>query len=245
MTTKLCNSLLPLQLREVSFTAASSPIITSASLNVVETGTTALLGHNGAGKSVLLKLLHGLAQPTKGDIRWGKNRLPTGKVRHRQAMVFQKPVLLRRSVAGNLQYVLNLPHTCSALNIHELLEIAELSALASQSARTLSGGEQQRLAFARALACGPDVLFLDEPTANLDPDATLRIERLIGLASQQGIKIFLVTHDLGQARRLAADVIFVRGGTIEEHSSASTFFSKPKSRYCQSFIDGDLGSENH
>lgn len=233
-------SLLPLQLTDVGFRVNHAEILSSISLRSTAAGVSMILGHNGAGKSMLLKLLHGLEIPTSGTIGWGSQQQSTSAIRHQQAMVFQKPVLLRRSAAANIQYVLDLPHTSCHMNCAELLDLADLTQQAKQPARSLSGGEQQRLSFARALACGPKVLFLDEPTANLDPDATLRIEKLVQSTVEQNIKVFMVTHDLAQAKRLADEIIFIRNGTLQEHSSATEFFIQPQTRYCQSFINGVL-----
>lgn len=234
------DQLLPLQINHLDLTMGATQILSNIRLSVEESGVTVILGHNGAGKSMLLKVLHGMVAPSAGTITWGQEEYPTEAIRHRQAMVFQKPVLLRRTVAANIQFALDLPHNTSTLTCSKLLDLTNLQTLANHQARTLSGGEQQRLAFARALACEPKVLFLDEPTANLDPDATLHIENLVDTAGKRDIKIFMVTHDIGQARRLAKEIIFLRDGAIEEHCSANEFFPYPKSTYCQSFIDGVL-----
>ncbi len=234
------NPLLPLELKSVALTTGGRPLLSGLNLKVTTPGVTTILGHNGAGKSLLLRLLHGLGTADTGTITWGRQSVAATAVKARQAMVFQQPILLRRSVAANLDYVLQLPHARPILSRKQLLNLASLSAVASQPARTLSGGEQQRLAFVRALATGPDIMFLDEPTANLDPDATQWIEDLIKNARAKSIKIFLVTHDIGQARRLSQDVIFLNKGRIEEHTDAASFFHRPKSAYSQQFVNGVL-----
>ncbi len=238
-------SLFPLKLQNVSLNLNEKPVLKDVNLTISDHGVTVILGHNGAGKSMLLKILHGLLQPSSGTIHWGDTNHASDQVRRRQAMVFQKPVLLKRSVEANIKYALDLPHSHSKWSCVELLEHAELTPLANRAARSLSGGEQQRLAFARAMATGPEVLFLDEPTANLDPDATLHLESLIQTASASDIKVFLVTHDMGQAKRLATEILFMRNGSVEEHALKEDFFNRPSSPYCQSFIDGVLLSNNH
>jgi tungstate transport system ATP-binding protein len=175
----------------------------------IERGTvTAVLGPNGSGKSTLLRMLHGLVAPTGGTIRWGDHDArPPG-----QAMVFQRAVLLRRSAAANIRYALRLAGTRGAeadARIAEVLSDAGLRALAHRSARVLSGGEQQRLALARAWALRPEVLFLDEPTAGLDPEATRAVEDIVRDIHGQGTTIVMSTHNLAQARRLAHDVVFL------------------------------------
>jgi tungstate transport system ATP-binding protein len=158
-------------------------------------------------------------------------------------MVFQKPVLLRRSVAANIRYALSIrgvPRLARAARTAAALETAGLAGLADRPARVLSAGEQQRLAIARAMALGPDILFLDEPTANLDPAATLAIESLVTTAHDQGTKIVMVTHDVGQARRVADDVVFLDRGRLEERAPAAQFFTNPASARAAAYLEGRL-----
>jgi tungstate transport system ATP-binding protein len=203
---------------------------------------TVIMGPNGAGKSLLLRLLHGLLEPSAGEVIWG-GRPADNAIRLRQAMVFQRPVLLRRSALANLTHALRargVPRRERHARAAKMLSAAGLGALARTPARLLSGGEQQRLAMARALSLEPDILFLDEPTANLDPASTLAIEQLIQRAHDKGAKIVLVTHDLGQARRLADEVVFLHRGRIEEQSPAGPFFDAPASARARAFLEGRL-----
>lgn len=202
-------------------------------------GLTVVMGPNGAGKSLLLRLMHGLISPTAGRVRWDGKPM-SASLRARQAMVFQRPVLLRRSVAANIRFVLRHRGSDSAGRLQELLEDAGLADRAGQPARLLSGGEQQRLALARALAVGPRVLFMDEPTTSLDPAATASIESIVMRAHRRGVKIVFVTHDLGQARRLADDVVFLNRGRMVEHSAAARFFQQPQSRAARDYLAGRL-----
>ncbi|MDH5265823.1 MAG: ATP-binding cassette domain-containing protein, partial [Betaproteobacteria bacterium] len=159
---------------------------------------TVVLGPNGAGKSVLLRTLHGLIAPTSGTVNW---REPV-----RQAMVFQRPVMLRRSALANVEYALflnGLPRPERARRAAAALARVGLGGIPGRSARVLSGGEQQRLALARAWALEPEILFLDEPTASLDPGAAAEVERVIAAIAEAGTRIVMTTHNLGQARRLA------------------------------------------
>ena len=197
-----------------------------------------VLGPNGAGKSLLLRLCHGLLRPTGGRIAWSA----PGASR-RQAMVFQRPVLLRRSALANVTYALGLrgvPRGARRARALAALERAGLAALAQRPARVLSGGEQQRLALARAWALEPEVLFLDEPTAHLDPAATRRIEALIDGIHRAGTKIIMTTHDLGQAHRLADEVVFLHRGRLVERAPADAFFGGPKSPEAAAFVKGEL-----
>jgi tungstate transport system ATP-binding protein len=200
-----------------------------------------VLGPNGAGKSLLLRLCHGLISPSSGWILW--NGLDVGVVRQYQAMVFQRPVLLRRTVAANIRYALSVrgvPRRQRRALVSEALEQAGLLELAARPARVLSGGEQQRLALARAWALKPQVLLLDEPTASLDPAATQAVEALLGRIHQTGTSIIMTTHDLGQARRLADEVLFLHRGGLLEHGPAAEFFNKPQSQEAAAFLEGRL-----
>jgi tungstate transport system ATP-binding protein len=234
-------SLLPLRLDSVVLTAGSRRIIDGVSLTV-EAGTrTLIVGPNGAGKSVLLRLCHGLLAPTSGTIAWHQPELP-GEAR-RQAMVFQRPVLLRRSALANVEHALAIagaPRSERETQAREALGKVGLERLAVRPARVLSGGEQQRVALARAWALRPEVLFLDEPTANLDPGATHVIERVIGAMHAAGTKIVMVTHNLGQARRLADEIIFLHEGRVLERAPADKFFKRPASREAARFLEGEL-----
>jgi tungstate transport system ATP-binding protein len=231
--------LLPLQVRGLVFAAGGKRLIDRVDLTLAAGALTVVMGPNGAGKSLLLKLLHGLIEPAAGRVLWGG--LPAGEaVRRRQALVFQRPVLLRRSVAANVRFVLGLRGTDSETRCRELLDYVGLAELAGQPARRLSGGEQQRLALARALALEPDVLLLDEPTANLDPAATAAIEAIVQSIHRLGTKVLFVTHDLGQARRLADEVVFLHRGRVLEHTPAPDFFDQPVSREARDYLAGRL-----
>lgn len=207
------------------------------SLELGSEGCTVIMGPNGAGKSLLLKLMHGLIKPESGDILWGG--LPTTEVMSRQALVFQKPVLLRRSVAANIDFVLK-ARGKDAAQRDALLDHVGLLHKAAQPARLLSGGEAQRLALARALATDPEVLFLDEPTASLDPASVLVIEKIVAEARTRGVRIVFVTHDIGQARRMADDVVFLHRGRIVEHSPAINFFPEPTCMVARDFLKGRI-----
>lgn len=203
---------------------------------------TVLIGPNGAGKSLALRLLHGLIMPDEGRVIWRADAAGHA-ARDRQAMVFQKPVLLRRSVAANLRFALKVAgveRRARAGRLAEGLDIAGLSEMAHRPARVLSGGEQQRLALARALICRPAVLFLDEPTASLDPAATAQIEALIHKAHFNDVTVVMVTHDQGQARRIADDIVFLQSGRVAEAGPANRLLSRPESDALRAWLDGRL-----
>jgi tungstate transport system ATP-binding protein len=232
------NGILPLRLEDVSFAAGGRTLIERVTLTLEPGSSTIVLGANGAGKSVLMRLMHGLLAPSSGRVAWS-----TQGPRRRQAMVFQRPVMLRRSALANVLYALDaagVPAAQQARLAREALEEVGLMHLAGRPARVLSGGEQQRLALARAWALHPEVLFLDEPTANLDPGATREIEAVIKAFDVSGTKIVMSTHSLGQARRLGDEVIFLHQGRVAERASVEAFFKQPASAEAAAFIKGEL-----
>jgi tungstate transport system ATP-binding protein len=234
--------ILPIEARGLVFEAGSRRLIDGLSLTLRPGVRTVVMGPNGSGKSLTLRLLHGLLRPSAGEILWG-GRPADRTVRLRQGMVFQRPVALRRSALGNVLHALKargVPRRDRRERAYEALTRAGLDQLAGTPARLLSGGEQQRLALARALSLEPDVLFLDEPTANLDPASTLLIELLIQTAHHRGTKVVLVTHDVGQARRLGDEVVFLHGGRVAEHGPAPGFFEAPRSAAAEAFLAGRL-----
>lgn len=233
--------MLPLELNQLTFSAGGTPIINGISAKIEAGPRTIILGPNGAGKSVLMRLCHGLLAPTSGRIVWHGAR--HADVRRHQAMVFQRPVMLRRSALANVVYGLRLAGKSrreSELRAMDVLEVVGLEHQAGRPARVLSGGEQQRLALARAWALGPDVLFLDEPTANLDPASTQDIERIIQAIHASGTKIIMTTHNLGQARRLGDEILFISNGRLMEHTPIDRFFKEPASSEAAAFIKGEL-----
>jgi len=231
--------LTPLTVEGLVYTAGGVRLIDGLDLTLGPSGTTMLMGPNGAGKSLLLRLVHGLIRPLAGCVEWGGQPLSQDVIR-RQAMVFQKPVLLRRSVAANLDFVLRAHGRRDPARRDALLARVGLLERAAQSARLLSGGEQQRLALARALATDPEVLFLDEPTASLDPGSALMIEQIVRDARAAGTRIVMVTHDPGQARRLADDVVFLHRGRVAEHRPADAFFADPQSAAARDYLAGRI-----
>jgi len=235
------HGILPLALRDLRFVAGGRNIIDGISAEITSGPATIILGANGAGKSVLMRLMHGLLQPTSGTIAW--HALDAQRVRRGQAMVFQRPVLLRRSALANILYALDLARIPAAERERQAMDALRevgLAEVAQQPARVLSGGEQQRLALARAWALHPEVLFLDEPTANLDPGAVREIENVIKAFDAAGTKIVMSTHNLGQARRLGDEVLFIHEGRLAEQSPVERFFLQPASAEAAAFVKGEL-----
>jgi tungstate transport system ATP-binding protein len=234
-------SILPMELRDLRFAAGGQSIIDGVSATIDAGPATIILGANGAGKSVLMRLMHGLLRPTSGAIVWRAQ--DAERVQRGQAMVFQRPVMLRRSALANIVYALELARVPAGKRERQAMEALRevgLADVARRPARVLSGGEQQRLALARAWALHPEVLFLDEPTANLDPGATREIENVIKAFDASGTKIVMSTHNLGQARRLGDEVLFLHQGRLVERAPVDTFFRQPASAEAAAFIKGEL-----
>ena len=230
----------PVVLEDVHLSRSGSPILRGVDARLGDAAVTAIMGPNGAGKTQLLRLLAGLSRPDRGEVRFA---WPDAPHRHRTALVFQRPVLLRRSALGNLTHALaqyGVPRARRTSRAMELLEFGGLADRAKVPARALSGGEQQRLALVRALGAAPDLLLLDEPCSNLDPRSTAAIEALILRATARGVRAILVTHDAGQARRIATDVLFLHDGTVAEHTPAARFFDAPASPQASAYLSGEL-----
>jgi tungstate transport system ATP-binding protein len=237
----MSGAILPLVLADVRYAARGAALIGGLSFALDAGPRTVLLGPNGAGKSLALRLCHGLIAPASGTVAWTGPGKDQAKLE--QAMVFQRPVMLRRSAAANVAFALSLRGIRGAERrerIAEALAVAGLGALADRPARVLSGGEQQRLALARAWALRPQVLFLDEPTASLDPASTRAVEELIAKLAAAGTKIVMTTHDLGQARRMADEILFMHRGRLIERGPAGRFFAAPQTPEAAAFIAGEL-----
>jgi tungstate transport system ATP-binding protein len=240
MTTAAAPSELPVVLDRVSFAAGGTTIIDRFSLTLVPGAPTVVVGPNGSGKTTLLRICMGLIAPTEGGIHWGGRQQATMA---RRAIVFQRPVMLRRSTAANVAYALakaGVARHARGGRVDQLLAKVGLSDLAQRPARKLSVGEQQRLALARALARDPELLLLDEPTASLDPASTRRVEEIILMAARSGIKIVMASHDLGQVRRIAGDVVFLVRGALCEQGRADDFLNRPATPEAAAFLRGDL-----
>lgn len=234
------DSILPLCVEGLCFSVGDVEILRDVSLTITAGAPTLLIGANGAGKSVLLRLLHGVLKPSAGRVYWA---CATEHAVRRQAMVFQRPVLLRRSVLANTLYPLTLAGVARDERLkraREALALVGLADRADDAARKLSVGQQQRLALARAAALQPELLFLDEPSASLDPAATRAVEEIVLKLAARGTKIVMTTHDLGQARRLAGDVVFLHRGSVLEQAPAEAFFRKPASATTRAFLRGEL-----
>ena len=235
--------LLPIMAQNLSVSRGGRAILNNVEFRLSEEPrTTMLLGPNGAGKSLLIRILAGLAGPDSGRLTWG-GRAPDRALMARIGFVFQRPIHLRRTALANIVYALSVTGVAKG---HQLararaaLAGAGLEHLADIPARVLSGGEQQRLAIARATACQPELLILDEPTCSLDPASTAHIEDMLRMIRAAGTPIFMVTHDIAQARRLGDDIVFMHRGCILERGPAERFFHAPQTKQAAAFIAGEI-----
>lgn len=233
---------LPVEAESLRLQAGERVLLDIASLRLEGSGCTAIIGPNGAGKSLLIRVLAGLRTPQRGTITW-HGTAPDRARQLQVGLLLQRPVLLRRSTRGNLVYALRAAGRSAAQALQQAeaaLDQARLLQQANSPARRLSGGEQQRLALIRALLLQPSILFLDEPTASIDPVSTLPIEALLHQAVDEGVRVVIVSHDPGQVQRLANDVILMNHGRIVEHSNCEQFFSAPVSSEGQAYVAGKL-----
>ncbi|MDH4394335.1 MAG: ATP-binding cassette domain-containing protein [Limnobacter sp.] len=233
-------SLLPLQLTGICLSLGGKKVLNQISFDTDIAGITAIMGPNGAGKSLLLRLIAGLIRQDAGSVQLGDGQQ---SIQGHLGFVFQRPVLLRRSVKGNLMHALKLAgfkSEASQLRCAQLLDLGQMTGLANSPARKLSGGEQQRLSLLRALACQPALLLLDEPSASLDPQATFLLEDLVRKASAAGVKVIIVTHDQGQAMRLAQEVVFIHKGQFLEKQNTQAFLKHPQTKQAKAYLAGEL-----
>lgn len=237
---KNTGSVLPLTLRGATARVRQKTLVGPVDLTIEGDGLTAVIGPNGAGKTTLLRLMHGLQHLSDGTINWA---VDDTVARKKQAYVFQSPIMMRRRVIESIAF----PLTLHGMGKKAAREEAEkwarrvgLGHVLQSWAPMLSGGEKQKLALARALIYQPEILFLDEPCANLDGRATREIEEILKETRRAGTRIVMATHDMGQVRRLASDVVFIYGGKVHEKSDVRTFFNTPKTSEAQAFINGDI-----
>jgi tungstate transport system ATP-binding protein len=231
---------LPIVFADAGIVAAGVTILDAISLSIGPGAPSVLIGPNGAGKTTLLRAATGLTPVSRGRVTWGGREAspPT-----RRAILLQRPVMLRRSVGGNVRYALRvagIPRAEHARRTADLLALVGLEGLQRRPARRLSGGEQQRLALARVLARDPAVLFLDEPTASLDPYATKAIEDVVRAIAARGVKVVVSTHDLGQARRIGGEIVLLHRGRLIESGPTAEFFTDPRTPEAKKFIAGEL-----
>ena len=237
----MSSKILPLNIHELRYKIGELDLLGPINLSLEARYKTFVIGPNGAGKSLLLKLCHGLLKPTSGTVNW-KGCDPLNTDQH-QSFVFQHPIMLRRSALENVAYPLKirgLGPEARMSRANEVLQLTNIAHLADRPAQKLSGGEMQKLSLARSWATRPEVLFLDEPTANLDPKSTYDMENLINQIHQTGTKIVMTTHDMAQVRRLADEVYFLHNGKLIENGEVNNVLNSPQNPTTAAFLKGEL-----
>ena len=222
-------SLFPLHAQQLNFSVRQQTLIDRVSFRLGGHGCTAILGPNGSGKTLLLRLCHGLLPVSSGQLRWGAHSPAQAQALGQQAMVFQLPAILNRSVRANIDYALRVrgvKRNARRVRTEEVIEQCGLAEVRDRNARILSGGERQKLAIARAWVTRPQVLLMDEPTSELDPLAAHEIESMVRLIVAQGVRVLMTTHDMNQARHLADDVLFLEHGRLRAHLPVDEFFAQ-------------------
>ena len=233
-------SILPLRLEAAEARRDGHRLFGPVDLEIGGEGVTAVIGPNGSGKTSLLRLMHGLERAASGRVLWAA---PEALARTRQAYVFQTPIVMRRRVVENIAYPLRAHGVARGEARRLAAEWAErvgLGEALDRPADVLSGGEKQKLALARALVRRPDILFLDEPTANLDGPATREIEAILAGALAGGARIVIATHDMGQARRLASECLFLLHGRVRDIASGPEPLDRLQTPEARAFLNGDI-----
>ena len=232
------NTILPLKIKEVTYKIGTKLILKNISSEIHSGPPKIILGPNGAGKTVLMKICHGLIKPSSGSIIWSKPKNQQNTSQH--TMVFQRPIMLRRSVIKNLLFVLaskGLKKKKQHELVDDALHLVNMTEHRKYPARSLSQGEQQKLALARAWLLNPQVLFLDEPTANLDPKATETVENIVRKISNDGTLVLMTTHNIAQAKRIGSEILFLHDGELKEKTKCIDFFTNPKTIEASEFIE--------
>lgn len=234
------SDLFPLSVQGAVTRRRGKTLVGPVDLELPGDGACVVIGPNGSGKTTLLRLLHGAARLSAGAIDWA---CPMSRARREQAFVFQRPVMLRRSVEDNIAYPLIMrgsPRVTARAEARDWAAKVGLGDMLDRPAPVLSGGEQQKLALARALIMQPKLLFLDEPCTALDGRAMREIEQILTDAKSAGTRLILSTHDMGQARRLADRVVFLLRGRVHETGPAAEFFEHPRTEQARAFLKGDI-----
>ncbi len=227
-----------LKIREVNYKVDNKIILKNISSEIISGPPKIILGPNGAGKTILMKICHGLIKPSSGSVIWTKSNQKTNTIQH--TMVFQRPIMLRRSVIKNLLFVLasqGIKNKKKYKLVDDALNLVNMTDHAKFPARSLSQGEQQKLALARAWLLKPQVLFLDEPTANLDPKATETVENIVRKISNAGTLVLMTTHNIAQAKRIGSEILFLYNGMLKEKTNCNIFFSNPRTKEAKDFIE--------
>ena len=208
-------NIFPLNIKNLNYISKDKKILKDINLITSEKKITIIAGNNGSGKSTLLKILHGIIQHTSGTINWGE--IPVHEVRKMQSMVFQNPILLNRTTFENIMYVAKRKNIETNESVDKIIKQLNLESIINIESKYLSGGEKQKVAIAMSIISNPKIIFLDEPTSQLDPVYKNEIENIITNLSEKNTKIFMTSHDIAQIDRIGKEIIFLDDGEIIFH----------------------------
>jgi len=227
--------ILPLKINNLNYSVNGNNILKNINIICEEPSITIIAGNNGSGKSTLLKILHGLIDTEKETITW--NNFNNIKIKKYQSMVFQNPILLNRTVRENLEYIEQCNNKDRKNSAEVVIRKLNIKNIEHISAKYISGGERQKVAIAMAIIRDPKIIFLDEPTSQLDPVYKNEIEHIISSLSNDGVKIFMTTHDISQIKRIGKEIIFIEKGKILYQNNVKYFFNDKHCELIEKYIN--------
>ena len=228
-------NILPLKINNLSYSANDNEILKNINFICTEPKVTIIAGNNGSGKSTLLKILHGLIKTSNNVVQWGKYSI--SEVKEKQSMVFQTPILLNRTVYDNLHYVAMKKKITEKNYIEIIMRKLNIKNISNINAKYISGGEKQKVSIAMSIIGNPKIIFLDEPTSQLDPVYKNEIESIIRNLSSNNIKIFMTSHDVSQIKRIGEEIIFLDNGRVIYQKCVKDFFSEEHCDLIKNYIN--------
>jgi len=228
-------NILPLKINNLSYSANDNEILKNINFSCAEPKVTIIAGNNGSGKSTLLKILHGLIKTPNNVIQWGNYFI--SEVKEKQSMVFQTPILLNRTVYDNLHYVAIKKNITEKNYIEKIMRKLNIKNISNINAKYISGGEKQKVSIAMSIIGNPKIIFLDEPTSQLDPVYKNEIESIIRNLSSNNIKIFMTSHDVSQIKRIGEEIIFLDNGRVIYQKCVKDFFSEEHCDLIKNYIN--------
>ena len=228
-------NIFPLNIKNLNYMSKDKKILKDINLITSEKKITIIAGNNGSGKSTLLKILHGIIQHTSGTINWGE--IPVHEVRKKQSMVFQNPILLNRTTFKNIMYVAKRKNIETNESVDKIIKQLNLESIINIESKYLSGGEKQKVAIAMSIISNPKIIFLDEPTSQLDPVYKNEIENIITKLSENNTKIFMTSHDIAQINRIGKEIIFLDDGEIIFHDKVKDFINEKGNSIIRNYVN--------
>ena len=228
-------NIFPLNIKNLNYMSKGKKILKDINFITEEKKITVIAGNNGSGKSTLLKILHGIIHHTSGTINWGE--IPVHEVRKEQSMVFQNPILLNRTTFENIMYVAKIKNIETNESVDKIIKQLNLESIINIESKYLSGGEKQKVAIAMSIISNPKIIFLDEPTSQLDPVYKNEIENIITNLSEKNTKIFMTSHDIAQIDRIGKEIIFLDDGEIIFHDKVKDFINEKGNSIIRNYVN--------